>query len=316
MNKTLSAHLALLTANLIYAASFTIAKQVTGGPIHPFGLVLMRAIGAVILFWLTGLLFVRQKTDKKDIPRFALLAVFGVALNQMLFLKGLSLTSPINAAIMMITTPILVLVIASVLIKERITLLKISGVLLGFTGAVMLMTGHAGTAGKSDNLYGDLFVFINALSWGTYLVLVKPLLKKYHTVTILKWVFLFGLIFVYPFGIGEFREVNWSGMSTHDWFNALFVVIATTFVAYLLNTFALMELSPSVVSAYIYLQPLLAAAIALYAGSDHLDSMKIISAVLIFTGVYIVSKQPKRVSDEIKEDGRGQMADGKSKNSA
>jgi drug/metabolite transporter (DMT)-like permease len=291
MNKTLRAHLSLLTANLIYAASFTIAKKVTNGPIHPFGLVLMRAIGAVLLFWITGFLFVKQKTDRKDIPRFILLAVFGVAMNQMLFLKGLSLTSPINAAIMMITTPILVLIIAGILIKERITWIKIGGVLLGFTGAAMLMTGHSGDPGKSDNILGDLFVFINAISWGTYLVLVKPLLKKYHTVTILKWVFLFGLIFVFPFGIGEFEAVNWTGMSVQDWTNALFVVVATTFFAYLLNTYALLELSPSVVSAYIYLQPLLAAAIALYAGSDRIDMPKVISAVLIFTGVYLVSKR-------------------------
>jgi len=295
MNRTLRAHLALLAANLIYAASFTIAKQVTDGPIHPFGLVVLRASGAVTLFWLTSFLFVKEKAERKDIPRFALLAIVGVAINQLLFLKGLSLTSPISAAIMMITTPILVLIIAAIVLRERITALRVMGILVGFAGAIMLMLGKTHASGKTDNSFGDLFVFINALSWGTYLVLVKPLVKKYHTVTILKWVFLFGLIIVFPFGISEFREVNWHGMTQTDWFNTLFVVIGTTFVAYLLNTYALKELSPSVVSTYIYLQPLLAAAIALYAGSDHVDLLKACSALMIFAGVYIVSKPQKKV---------------------
>ncbi len=295
MNRTLRAHLALLAANLIYAASFTIAKQVTDGPIHPFGLVVLRASGAVVLFWLTGILFIKEKTEKKDIPRFALLAIVGVAINQLLFLKGLSLTSPISAAIMMITTPILVLLIAAVVLRERITALRVMGILIGFAGAILLMMGKPHTGVKSDNPFGDLFVFINALSWGTYLVLVKPLVQKYHTVTILKWVFLFGLVIVFPFGFQEFRQVSWTGMTQTDWLNTLFVVICTTFVAYLLNTYALKELSPSVVSTYIYLQPLLAAAIALYAGSDRVDLLKVCSALMIFVGVYIVGKPQKKV---------------------
>jgi drug/metabolite transporter (DMT)-like permease len=146
-------------------------------------------------------------------------------------------------------------------------------------------------------------VFINALSWGTYLVLVKPLMKKYHTVTILRWVFLFGLILVFPFGIQEFRAVNWPAMTSGDWGNALFVVIATTYLAYLMNTYALKELSASVVSAYIYLQPLLAAAIALYVGSDHIDFLKVISAGLIFAGVFIVSR-PQSSRHNTRESGK------------
>jgi drug/metabolite transporter (DMT)-like permease len=291
MNKTLKAHLALLGANLIYAASFSIAKKVTDGPIHPFGLVLLRVSGAVILFWLTSLLVKYEKVERKDFRHLMILAIFGVAVNQLMFLKGLSLTSPISASIMMITTPILVLIIAALVIRERITLLRVLGIALGFTGAFLLMIGNHQSTGRSDNHSGDLFVFINALSWGIYLVLVKRMMKKYHTITILRWVFLFGWFLVLPFGLSEFREVNWSGLTSGDWGNALFVVIGTTYMAYILNTFALGELSPSVVSAYIYLQPILAAGIALYLGTDHLDLLKIVSALLIFCGVYLVSRQ-------------------------
>jgi drug/metabolite transporter (DMT)-like permease len=245
------------------------------------------------LFWLLGFFVVKEKTDRKDIPKFALLAVFGVIINQLLFIKGLSLTSPISAAIMMITTPILVLLIAGLLIRERITRTKLSGVFIGFAGAAMLMVTSRHSAVRSDNAFGDILIFINALSWGTYLVLVKPFMKKYHTITILRWIFLFGLVVIFPIGYKDLSEVKWELFTTDIWLYTAFIVIGTTFLAYLLNVYALKELSPSVVSAYIYLQPFLAAAIALAVGSDKPDWMKVVSAALIFTGVYLVSRSGK-----------------------
>ena len=294
MNKTLAAHLALLLAMLIYAASFTIAKEVTPDPIGPFGFVLLRVAGATILFWLTDLFFIRERVDKKDLLKFIPLAIFGVAVNQMLFIKGLSLTSPISAAIMMITSPILVLIIGSFVLKERITWLRGGGILAGFGGALLLILGSQAATGAADNPLGDLLVFINALSWGTYLVLVKPMMQKYHTVTVLRWAFTFGLIFVFPFGIGQFTETAWTSLGSWDWFCALWVVFGTTYIAYLLNTFALKALSPAVVSAYIYLQPVLAAMIALGLGKDELSWTKIISAGVIFAGVYMASMPVKK----------------------
>ncbi len=249
----------------------------------------MRAFGAAVLFWLTGLIFVREKVQKKDLKRLFLLAIFGVCINQMLFLKGLDMTSSINAAIMMITTPILVLILAALVIKEKITVLKLAGILLGFLGAGMLMysANHA-KGGQSDAL-GDLFILLNATSWGLYLVLVKPMMLKYHTITILKWVFLFGSFLVLPFGIMEVKATDFSSFAWEAWRDIGFIIIGTTFVAYLLNTYALKALSPSVVSAYIYLQPILTAALALYLGKDQLDVFKVLSALCIFTGVYLVS---------------------------
>jgi len=296
VNKTLAAHLALLIAMLIYAASFTIAKEVTPKYIDPFGFVLLRVIGAGALLWLTDLLFIREKVERKDLLKLLPLAIFGVALNQMLFIKGLSLTSPISAAIMMITSPILVLIIGSFVLKERITWLRGGGILLGFAGAVMLILGGSAAASSGDDPLGDLYIFINALSWGTYLVLVKPLMKKYHTVTILRWVFTFGFFMVLPFGAKSALAVQWETFTPWIWFSALFVIVATTYVAYLLNTYALQALSPAVVSAYIYLQPVLAAAIALALGKDELSWTKVFSALVIFTGVYLASLPVKKGS--------------------
>lgn len=256
-------------------------------------LVVMRVIGAVILFWASSLI-VNEKVERKDFLRLFGLGICGVAVNQSLFLKGLHLTSPIDAAIMMITTPILVLIIASLIIKERITLLKFSGIAIGFSGAAYLIFQNLGATNKESSFLGDMFIFINAISWGTFLVLVKPLMKKYHTITILKWTFLFGLPLVLPFGISDGIVFDWQNLSMKIILYAGFVIVFTTFVAYLLNTLALKELSPSIASAYIYMQPFLTALLTIFIfGNDTLTWEKVFSALLIFAGVYLVSMQGK-----------------------
>lgn len=288
MNKTVQAHIALFTAQVLYAASFPVAKIVMGE--IPYNvLVVMRVIGAIILFW-TSSIFVREKVERKDFARLFLLSICGVAVNQSLFLKGLHLTSPIDAAIMMITTPILVLIIASIIIKERITMIKLSGIIIGFSGAAYLVYQNMSGVHKESSFLGDVYVFINAVSWGTFLVIVKPLMKKYHTITVLKWTFLFGFPLVLPFGISDALSFDWHSLPSQIIAYAGFVIVFTTFVAYLLNTIALKELSPSIVSAYIYTQPLLTALITIYYfNSDALTWGKATSALLIFIGVYLVS---------------------------
>jgi drug/metabolite transporter (DMT)-like permease len=255
---------------------------------------MLRVIGVVPLLWLTDLLFIKEKTSRKDIPMMMLLAVFGVTINQSLFIKGLSLTSPISASIMMITTPILVIIVGGFLIKEKITWLRVAGIVIGFAGAATLMLTSGMDAGsRADNPVGDLLIFINALSWGTYLVLVKPVMKKYHTVTILRWIFTFSLFVIVPVGFQQFQQVQWQSLSSQTIFYLFFIVFFTTYVAYLLNVYALNALSPAVVSAYIYLQPLLTALIAISTGNDSLNWMKALSALMIFAGVYLVSMRTK-----------------------
>ncbi len=292
MNKTIQAHIFLFTSQVLYAASFPVAKIVMG-EIPSAVLVIMRVIGAIILFWSSSV-FVNEKVERKDFARLFLLSICGVAVNQSLFLKGLHLTSPIDAAIMMITTPILVLIIASLIIKEKITLLKFSGIVIGFSGAAYLIYQNMSGVHKDSSFLGDVFIFINAVSWGTFLVLVKPLMKKYHTITILKWTFLFGFPLVLPFGISDAMSFDWQNLPMKIIVFAGFVIVFTTFVAYLLNTLALKELSPSIVSAYIYLQPLLTALITIYIfRNDALTWGKATSALLIFIGVYLVSMEKR-----------------------
>jgi drug/metabolite transporter (DMT)-like permease len=295
MNKVVQAHLALIAVNLIYGANYSIAKEVMPVHVQPFAFVLMRVGGALILFWIISALFIREKVDKKDFPRLALLAVFGVACNQLLFLKGLSITTPISASIIMISNPIVVLLIAAAVLRERVSVNKLFGIGLGIAGALLLLLFNKSFSFGSETITGDMMILVNSISWALYLVLVKPLMQKYNTFTIVKWVFLFGFIYVLPFGYKEFGQVQWDTFTPKIWYDVLFVVIATTFFAYVLNTYALRALSPSIVSIYIYLQPFLATLFAVFLyRNDTLDLRKITAAVLIIFGVYLVSMPFKK----------------------
>lgn len=287
--KILKAHIAILIVNIIYGANFSIAKTVMPSHIKPIGFILIRVVIALALFFLISPLIKTERLDKKDLLRLILCGLFGVAINQMLFFKGLALTYPINGAIIMTATPILVLIIAATLIKEKVTFRKALGIILGTSGALALLVFGKEISFNSDTFLGDIYIFINAVSYGIFLVIAKPLMKKYHPITVIKWTFLFGTIFVVPFGIKEFQEIQWELFSSYIWMNVAYVVIGTTFLAYLLNTIALESLSPSVVSIYIYIQPILVASIALVAGNDQLTLIKIVSSFLIFLGVYLVS---------------------------
>ena len=289
MNKRVLAHISLFFANLIYALNFTFAKDVMPDFIMPAGFILLRVIGALFLFSLSYFLFINEKVARKDFFRLAICGVFGVAINQLFFFEGLNLTTPINAAIVMTINPVLVIILSFLIIKESITLRKGLGILLGLFGAFTLILNGEGFSFSSNHQVGNVFVFINATSYGLYLVIAKPLIEKYHPITVLFYVFSFGLLYVLPFGIVELKIVNWAAIPTNIYLEIVFVVICTTFIAYLLNSSALKKLSPTTVSIYIYLQPILASMFAIFWGSDKLDGQKIMSALLIFLGVYLVS---------------------------
>ena len=289
MKKIFLAHVSLFIANFIYAINYSFAKDVMPDFIQPSGFILLRVLGAFFLFSISYFLFVTERVDKKDIFRFAICGVFGIAINQLFFFEGLNLTTPINAAIVMTLSPILVIFLSFFIIKEAFTLRKMLGILLGLLGASILILQSGGIDFSSNHQIGNMFVFINASSYSLYLVIVKPMMEKYHAITVMFYVFSFGLFYVIPFGYTDLLEVNWSTIPDNIYLEIAFVVVFTTFVAYLLNSKALKELSPTTVSIYIYLQPILASLFAIFWGSDNLDIQKIIAAIFIFLGVYLVS---------------------------
>lgn len=281
-------------ATLIYGVTFTIAKDVMPFYVKPDAFILLRVLGATVVFWLAGLFVKSQKIEKQDYKKIILASFFGIALNMLCFFKGLSLTSPISASVMMVTSPIMVLIFSSILLKEKIIKRKIIGVFVGLIGAILLIVyGNNGDNTDTDSTLGNFLVFINAASYGLYLVLVKKLISKYHPITFIKWFYLFGLVLVIPFSFIEFTEISWTSMPTDIYLKVGFVIFFTTCITYLFNLYGLSKLKPTTVGVFIYLQPVIATIFALSMGSDSLSFIKIGASVVIFSGVYLVTKQPK-----------------------
>jgi drug/metabolite transporter (DMT)-like permease len=289
------AHTALVFTNVFFAINLSAVKHLTNMQlVQPFGLNVVRVGVSVLLFWgLFVLKPVNIKIDKSDRIRLFLCAVTGIAINQLLFIKGLSLTYPIHAALLLLITPILIVFIAAWLLKERLGFLKITGLALGILGALVLVLAKD-SSGKGDNvLAGDLFIIINAISYTIYFIIVKPLMVKYNAIVILRWVFTIGLFLIIPFGWIEFTQIPWEQYTAIDFTSMGLIVFTGTFLAYLFNLYGIKILGASVAGFYIYTQPVFAALIAMVFLHEQLDMHKIIAAVLIFSGVYLANKQFK-----------------------
>jgi len=291
MSKRTWALIAATIVSIIYGMSFTIAKDVMPLYIKPFGFILIRVFGATLLFWAISFFGPKEKIDKKDFPRIIVAALFGVALNMLTFFKGLSYTSPISGAVIMVTTPMIVLILSAIIMKERMLKRKVFGIVLGLIGTGFLILYGKSVGNATNASLGNLLVFINAVSYGFYLIIVKKLMDKYNAFTFVKWIYTFGLFMVIPFGYNEFQEIEWQSIPTIILWDIVFVVVFTTFITYLFNLISMRELKPTTVAVFIYLQPLFATIFAISLGKDELNLIKISAAVLIFAGVYLVTQK-------------------------
>jgi drug/metabolite transporter (DMT)-like permease len=292
--------LALITAtivSIIYGMTFTIAKDVMPKYVEAYGFIIMRVGGSTILFWLLWLVTrmskeVRaERIDRADFPRIIWAAFFGVALNMLSFFKGLSLTSPISASVLMVSTPIIVLVLSAIILKERMQKRMVLGIVLGLIGTAFLILYGKSVGNATNATLGNFLVFVNASSYGVYLVIVKKLMEKYNPFNFAKWIYLIGFIMVLPFGWPQFEAVDWASMPMDMYWKIGFVVVFSTFMTYLLNLLSMKELKPTTIAVFVYLQPVFATIFAISLGKDELSSVKIVSAILIFTGVYLVTQK-------------------------
>ena len=307
MSKRNIALIGATLVSLIYGVTFTIAKDVMPHYIDAYGFILLRVGGSALLFWGVWLLMKmlkigpNEKIALHDFPRIIACAFFGVALNMLTFFKGLSMTSPISAAVIMVCTPLIVLVLSAIIIKEKMLKRKILGILLGLFGTSFLILYGKSVENNSNVSLGNFLVLVNAVSYGYYLVIVKKLMDKYNAFTFVKWIYLFGFIMVIPFGLSQFQSVDWAVLPTDIIWKIGFVVVFSTFFTYLLNLLSMRELKPTLVAVFIYLQPLFATVFAISLGKDELSWVKISSAILIFTGVYLVTdKKSEQLRDEAK----------------
>lgn len=282
------AHTALFTLNLLYAISYFVIKGVAPEYVGANGFVLIRVVGALLLFWLVSALLPKDPIDKKDLQKFVVAAFFGVVFNQLSFFNGIQFTSPNYAAIIMTSTPILVLLFSSIYLKEQITKNKVIGMVLGGIGAVTVILQNQISKDAPNPIWGNLLIFSNAANFGFYIVYCKPLMAKYKSITVLKWVFLPGAIVLLPIGIPDLMAVNWD-LPWEIWGSIAYVVVGITFLTFLLNMFAISKVSPNVATSYIFLQPFLSGALSYFINGKIMDTKAIIASLLIFLGVYFVS---------------------------
>jgi drug/metabolite transporter (DMT)-like permease len=291
MSKRSWALFAATLVSIIYGVTFTVAKDVMPEFIDAFGFIVMRVGGSVVLFWLISFFGPKEKIDLADFPRIIAAAFFGVALNMLTFFKGLSYTSPIMGAVLMVTTPMIVLVLSAVIMKERMKNRKVLGIILGLAGTVTLILYGKSMVNATNATLGNILVFVNAVSYGFYLIIVKKLMDKYNAFTFVKWIYTFGFLMVLPFGWNEFQAINFTVLPIDIIWKIGFVVVFSTFLTYLLNLVSMRELKPTTVAVFIYLQPVFATIFAVSLGKDDLSLVKLLSAVLIFVGVYLVTQK-------------------------
>lgn len=306
MKPTAKAHIAVLCTNLFFASNYSMVKYISPSLVKPFALNLLRVGVSLILFWLFwfwGKTFSSEKAikpgiQKKDIGLFFLCALTGVGLNQTLFIKGLTLTTPIHASLLILCTPLLITIFAFWILKEKVTILKISGLILGIGGSVTLILAKENTSEGNNYLTGDLLIMLNAIFYGFYFILVKPLMIKYSPVHVIRWIFTIGFFLLLPFGWQQFNEIQWQQFEWSHLSSLVFIVIAGTFLAYLFNVYGILHLGAGITGSYIYTQPVFAAIIATLFLHENLSFQKIAAGVLIFAGVFLVSRKNLPVIQE------------------
>ncbi|QDA59141.1 DMT family transporter [Hymenobacter jejuensis] len=297
MKNSLRVHAALFGATFIYAANYSLSKDVMPQYALPFGLVTLRILGAALVFNILSRVVANERIEgRSDTIRSILCGLIGIAANQLLFFSGLNLTSPINASLIQTVSPIVVVLASAVLLGEKITPMRALGIVLAGVGAALIILGRAPGAAHpgQDTPLGNAFILLNATAFGIYLVIVTPLMRKYHPFTVLARIFLVGAVAVVPFGWRQAVAIDYPHLPVLIWSEIIYMVLFLTILAYLLNNWALKHASPALTGVYIYLQPVLAVIIAVSLGKDTFTVTKALQASLIFIGVFLVSKRPKQ----------------------
>ena len=290
MNKRYLALIAAFLATSIYGINHTVAKEVMPIYIGSSGFIMLRLLGATLIFWTISLFTPNEKIEKRDFFKMLLASILGMCINMLAFFRGLELSTPINSGIIITLSPVLVLILSYFFLKEKVTLKKIIGILIGFSGAVFLILNSSKTGINAPNIpLGNSFFLLNASAYAGYLIVIKPLTSKYNIFTLMKWLFLIGLVLSTPITFNQFIEVNWTELPWFAIWRMAYVVIGTTFLTYLFNIYALKTLSPTTVGSFIYLQPIITIGFALITGNDVLDTTKLFSCLLVFIGIYLVS---------------------------
>ncbi|MDR2130493.1 MAG: DMT family transporter [Odoribacteraceae bacterium] len=295
-------HLAIFTTNILFGLNISVSKMLLSGWISPVGLTFARMIFGAIAFWTLSLFLKRERVSGRDMLILLACALLGITVNQTFFIFGLERTSPIDAGLIATLNPMLVMLIAAAVLKEPITWKKAGGVFIGACGALLIIWQSASLAegGKEGSLSGNLFCLLSVVSYCIYIVISRPIAQRYGSVTLMKWMFLFATVMLFPFGAGDLTNARvFSPDSSLEPLLSLFYVLAgATFLAYLLIPMALKRIRPTTISMYNYLQPIVAGIAAILVGQSVLTWDKPVATILIFSGVYLVTRSKSRADIE------------------
>lgn len=288
-------HAACFCAYLIFAINVIVCKDLTNSHIiSPMGLFCLRALGASVLFWIISLFLPKEKVDPRDFWKIFIASMLGLVMTQVSFLFAITMTTPLDTSLYSSITPIFTMFIAAIALKEPITWKKLLGVVVSFAGIIFLIlnsvSARAGAA--TTRTLGIVLCLLNNLSFALYLGIFRPLISKYSVVTFMKWMFLFAMVVALPFTAKELVSLDYGSMPTTYWTELLFIIIFSTFIAYYLIPFGQKRVRPTIISIYSYIQPIVASVVSIWVGMDVLSWQKVVAALSIFVGLYIVNRSP------------------------
>lgn len=292
-NQIAIGHLACAAAYVIFGINVVVCRDIaTDGGIAPIVLFSMRALVAGALFWLASLFTKKEKVPWKDLLRLAGAGFLGLFMPQLTFLHAIAHTTPVDLSVMSTTTPIFTMFVAAIFLKEPITWKKAFGVALSFGGILwlILQSTFGGNGASETEPIGIAFCFANYIVFALYLGTCRRLIARYSVVTSMKWMFLVSFIISIPFTVPHLPETNFTTVPSYVWWEIGFMIIFSTFIAYYLIPVGQKRIRPTLVSMYGYLQPIIAIAVAIWTGMDRLTFTKILAAMLVFTGVWVVNQ--------------------------
>ncbi len=294
--------MAMIGANVTWGLMAPVVKLVlASGVIAPFLLVDFRMVGAAVLFWLTSVFLPKEHVPLCDKLRLFGAGMLGVLLNQGCFIMGVSLTTPGEASLFTTTMPMWVMILAWVILREPISLKKIGGIVLGASGALILLLGNASSdAGAPNPPLGDFIILMAQLSYALYLTLYRNFIRRYSLVTIMKWMFLSASVVALPLTSPVIASTDWASISCGEWLGVAAVVIGATFIAYICIMIGQKNLRPTVVGMYNYVQPIVATVAGIWLGIERFSFIKGVAVVLIFSGVWLVTVSRSLSSDNNK----------------
>ena len=291
----LTGHIAMFSANIIFGLNTPISRTLMPQILSPYTLTFFRLAGGLLMFWIASIFSKKEHVPAKDILLLFFASLFALTLNQLPYFIGLSLTSPIDASIVVTMLPIITMILAALILKEPITLMKAVGVLVGASGALLLVFHSPVVHNGHSNFWGNVIVFGAVSSFALYLTLFKELISRYSPVTVMKWMFLFGTIVCLPFCYKPLEQTDFTILSSGTYWRIAYMVFFATFVGYLLIPIGQKELRPTTLSMYNYVQPVVASMVAVAIGIDIFGLEKALSGVLVFAGVYIVTHSMSKV---------------------